>query len=133
MLIGPKKLETRRLIQNHIRRAIDQTKILGVNIGKPIIKGVMGTRNYIDLKDRAGELAYSVAKEEIITSQAFNKGQAEIIEKLLKERMEALTPEEFQGILRPAFQADEWKLVAIGGLLGLATGFVQLFGVFDGI
>ena len=133
MLIGPKKLETRRFIQNHIRRAIDQTKILGVNIGKPIIKGVMGTRSYIDLKDRASELAYSVAKEEILATQAFNKDQADIIENLLRERMEALTPEEFEGILRPAFQADEWKLIAVGGVLGLATGFIQLFGIFDGI
>jgi uncharacterized membrane protein YheB (UPF0754 family) len=49
----------------------------------------------------------------------------------LFRRMEKLNPESFEGVLRPAFQQDEWKLIVVGGVLGLAAGFVQLVTCFD--
>ncbi len=40
--------------------------------------------------------------------------------------MEALPPEEFEGLLHPVFQEDEWKLVLMGGVLGVIIGFAQI-------
>lgn len=51
----------------------------------------------------------------------------------LFERMDKLKPEAFEGVLRPAFQQDEWKLIVVGGVLGFAAGFVQLVFCFDEI
>jgi uncharacterized membrane protein YheB (UPF0754 family) len=51
----------------------------------------------------------------------------------LFRRMDKLDPEAFEGVLRPAFQQDEWKLIVVGGVLGLAAGFVQLVTCFDQI
>ena len=45
----------------------------------------------------------------------------------LCERMQQLTPEEFEGVLRPAYQADEWKLIVVGAVLGMIAGFMQLY------
>ena len=39
-------------------------------------------------------------------------------------------PEEFEGVLRPAYEADEWKLILTGSLLGMGAGFMQLYYVF---
>lgn len=36
-----------------------------------------------------------------------------------------LTDLEYEGLLRPAFKQDEWKLMAIGGILGFLVGELQ--------
>ncbi|MBC7174299.1 MAG: hypothetical protein H5U40_17775 [Polyangiaceae bacterium] len=52
------------------------------------------------------------------------------IRKTLEERMQKLDAEAFEGVLRPAFQQDEWKLILAGAVLGLAAGLAQLVYVF---
>ncbi len=46
------------------------------------------------------------------------------------ERMNALSSEEFQDLLRPCFQEDEIKLILVGAFLGLVAGVCQLVFVF---
>ena len=41
--------------------------------------------------------------------------------------MRALPSDEFKGVLHPVFQEDEIKLIAVGGLLGMGVGFLQVF------
>jgi hypothetical protein len=48
------------------------------------------------------------------------------VQDTLFSRMTCLEPEAFEGILRPAFQHDEWKLIVAGGALGLVAGVLQL-------
>ena len=48
----------------------------------------------------------------------------------LNDRMKALDAESFEGVLRPAFQQDEWKLILAGAVLGLAAGVAQLVWLF---
>jgi uncharacterized membrane protein YheB (UPF0754 family) len=54
------------------------------------------------------------------------------IRKELFERMTALDPKSFEGVLRPAFQQDEWKLILAGAALGLVAGVFQVVYVFGG-
>ncbi|RMF15726.1 MAG: DUF445 family protein [Candidatus Dadabacteria bacterium] len=49
----------------------------------------------------------------------------------LSERMKKLDPEEFEGVLRPAFQKDEWKLIALGAVLGGIAGWMQVVYMFS--
>ena len=37
-----------------------------------------------------------------------------------------LTPIEYEGLLRPAFRQDEWKLIAVGGIIGFLVGELQV-------
>ena len=48
----------------------------------------------------------------------------------LERRMKALDRESYEGVLRPAFQQDEWKLIAAGAVLGTAAGILQLVYIF---
>lgn len=48
----------------------------------------------------------------------------------LERRMKALDPESYEGVLRPAFQQDEWKLIAAGAVLGTIGGVLQLVFIF---
>ncbi|MBO0855640.1 MAG: DUF445 domain-containing protein [Nocardia sp.] len=45
---------------------------------------------------------------------------------LVIEKTALLTDDEYEGLLRPAFKQDEWKLVAIGGVLGFLVGELQV-------
>ena len=48
----------------------------------------------------------------------------------LERRMKALDRESYEGVLRPAFQQDEWKLIAAGAVLGTCAGVLQLVYIF---
>ncbi|MGB5812999.1 MAG: hypothetical protein WBG86_20875, partial [Polyangiales bacterium] len=48
----------------------------------------------------------------------------------LERRMGALDRASYEGVLRPAFQQDEWKLIVAGAALGTAAGVLQLVYIF---
>ena len=48
----------------------------------------------------------------------------------LERRMKALDRVSYEGVLRPAFQQDEWKLIAAGAVLGTIAGVLQLVYIF---
>jgi uncharacterized membrane protein YheB (UPF0754 family) len=48
----------------------------------------------------------------------------------LVERMTKLDSKSFEGILRPPFQKDEWKLIVAGAVLGGAAGVLQVVYLF---
>jgi uncharacterized membrane protein YheB (UPF0754 family) len=48
----------------------------------------------------------------------------------LERRMKALDRVSYEGVLRPAFQQDEWKLIAAGAVLGTVAGVLQLVYIF---
>ena len=47
------------------------------------------------------------------------------IEATLSHRLKLLTPTEFEDLLHPVFQEDEFTLIAVGGVLGAVAGGVQ--------
>jgi uncharacterized membrane protein YheB (UPF0754 family) len=49
------------------------------------------------------------------------------MEETLRTQMEALPSKDFEGLLHPVFQEDEWKLVVMGGALGALIGLVQAY------
>ncbi len=58
-------------------------------------------------------------------------GRAVDIRGELITRMTQLDPKSFEGVLRPAFQQDEWKLIVAGAGLGLLAGVLQLVYLFE--
>ncbi len=49
---------------------------------------------------------------------------------MFRDRIRELTPKEFQNLLRPAFQEDEWILIVLGGVTGFLAGLIHLFVAF---
>lgn len=47
------------------------------------------------------------------------------VEKTIAARLAEMPPEEFEPILRTAFQQDEWILIVTGAVLGSLVGLVQ--------
>jgi len=52
------------------------------------------------------------------------------MEATIRDKMAVLPPEDFEGVLHPAFEEDEIQLIILGGVLGAIVGVIQLFTLF---
>lgn len=123
MMNGPKAHRAKAMIKRHIKPFVEG------GVVKTLAQITVGPSGYVDLKRTIEEKAYELSVEPF-DDPDFNRERGLIVERLFRERMEALTPAEFQDLLRPAFQEDEWILIAIGGVLGFLAGVAQLIFIF---
>lgn len=121
LLTGPRSDIFLSLIDHEIRHAIDE------QTGKatPLVKIAVGGERWDRVKTT---VSATVVKEVLERSEELG-GQAASamnLPGLLESKMTLMTNEQFEGLLRPAFKQDEWKLVAVGALLGALIGELQL-------
>ena len=128
MLEGPRGERSRELLRRHSRPIVDEA----VGLVKPLAQVTVGLGGFDEIRESVGEKAVDGSTEPF-DDPLFEENRAQVVERLLRERMEALPPAEFQDLLRPCFQEDEMKLVVLGGVLGLAAGLAQLFLLFGGV
>jgi uncharacterized membrane protein YheB (UPF0754 family) len=48
------------------------------------------------------------------------------VENLIAEKMNKLTPEQYESILRPVFKDDEMLMITVGAVLGFWVGELQV-------
>ena len=125
MVFGRYAARTRAIIQKHIRPVLDQAGIL-----KLVAQLTVGASGYVDLKRALHDKAIEVSVEPF-HDESFNKSRSGVVAEAMSERMKALSPPEFQDVLRPAFQEEELQLMLIGGVLGAVTGVVQWLFIFS--
>jgi hypothetical protein len=125
MLYGPKKENTERLIRKHLEPIAWQA-VAPFEAGIEMAVG----------RDRMRAIAALIGRNALAIAALpfedwhFNRERSELVERLLRERMEEMPPEDFQGLLRPCFQEDELKLILVGAALGLVAGWAQAVFVF---
>lgn len=122
---GPLSDKLFTIIQRHVRQGVD----LFTGVSKPLVQLALGTRGYLRVKDRVGEKIMQHAPEPLQHVERY-ADEAMDIENTLRTKLQELSPEEFEGLLRPVFQEDEWKLILVGGVLGVIVGFGQLLFMF---
>ena len=54
-------------------------------------------------------------------------GLVALAEQTVREKMNKLTPEQYESILRPVFKDDEMLMVSVGAVLGFLVGELQGF------
>lgn len=114
------------MMHGHVKRAIDEQAGLSRNIYQLFA----GTKKYDELKEMAAvrfveSLPLSIHRTFEYTETALD------LETTMREKMAGLSPDEFEGVLRPAFQEDEWILILVGAALGGLAGFAQLVFLFS--
>jgi uncharacterized membrane protein YheB (UPF0754 family) len=110
----------RDLIQREVNRAIEDTQ----GVFKPLTVLSLGRVEY----ERIGQIISERAFEEFQNPDKRSYrylDEAFDIEETIAQRVGALPPEEFFELLHPVFAEDEWKLVAVGAILGLGAGCWQ--------
>ncbi|MEX0604948.1 MAG: hypothetical protein WD623_05105 [Marinobacter sp.] len=125
ILNGPNGERARNMVKKHIKPLVDET----AGMGKALTQVAFGPTGFATLKYQVGEKAVAISQTSF-TNPIFLKDRAEAVERIMVERMIALSSEEFQNLLRPCFQEDEIKLILVGGVLGFTAGVGQLLFIF---
>ncbi len=127
MLKGSGSAQLLELIELHVNDAIERY----VAVAQPYFALSVGSDDYFRMKELAVRRLFEDSDKFLryahdYANQALNIGDD------LCLKMEGLSPEEFEGVLRPAYKQDEWKLIVVGAILGMLAGFAQLYFVFGG-
>jgi uncharacterized membrane protein YheB (UPF0754 family) len=121
LLTGPKSDRLIGLVQRHVSDLVDRQ----LGLARPLVVLTVGSARYRQLKEDIAERALAAAPHTMQSAMAYAK-EALGIEQTVVEAMRALTPLEFESVLRPAFRQDEWKLILVGGILGAIVGELQV-------
>ncbi|WP_409184584.1 DUF445 domain-containing protein [Amycolatopsis sp. VS8301801F10] len=121
LLRGPKSDRLVAMVERAVGHAVDAQ----VSAAKPVVALAVGTKRLQEMKHAAAQRALA----ELPLTARYAEGyltEAMDVAKMVEQRMLALTPLEFEGLLRPAFRQDEWKLIAVGGVIGFLVGELQV-------
>lgn len=118
---GPGSDKLFALAAKEVDAAIDaQTGIAG-----PIVVLAIGTKRYRALKDRVVKLVVERLPSTLLEAQDYATGVIDL-ENTIVEKMNQLTNEEYESILRPVFKDDEPLMIAVGAILGGIVGEIQV-------
>lgn len=119
VLTGPNAGRTHVLIKRALSPMVDSVPL------RTAAQLTLGPAGYARLRGSLADRAVSYSLVPL-SDLAFNRERALVLERIFSERVRAFSPEEFQDLLRPAFQEDEWMFVVLGAVTGLIVGTVQL-------
>jgi uncharacterized membrane protein YheB (UPF0754 family) len=121
VLKGPLSDRLFERVQAHVQRAVDEQ----AGLARPLVIFAVGTDRYREMKQRVAQEIIQRLPETMKHAEDY-AGQAMDLENLLATKMKDLSVEEYEALLRPAFQQDEWILIAVGAALGFLVGEMQV-------
>ncbi len=128
ILNGPYAEKLFAMVQREVKTAIDDS----ASLARPFVSWTLGSDDYERIKAEA--VREVVARmPETLSHMTGYAHDAMAIRDTLVARLQKLTPLQFEGMLRPAFEEDEWILIAVGAALGFAVGWFQLIALFGNI
>ncbi|MES1955504.1 DUF445 domain-containing protein [Salinisphaera hydrothermalis] len=125
---GPYADKLMAMVRREVGATVDDT----LRVARPLMNWTLGEHEYQRLRRDAEQevVARMPALLERLTGYA---KQRMAVRETLIERLQSLTPAQFESMLRPAFEEDEWILIAVGAALGFAAGWIQLVFVFSSV
>ncbi|RJQ85987.1 DUF445 domain-containing protein [Amycolatopsis panacis] len=108
-----------------IQRQLDIELGRAGTLAKPLLVLAIGSRHYQDMKLAISEQIMARLPETMSYLEEYATDAMDI-RNVLVSKMKELSPQEFEQLLRPAFQQDEWILIATGAVLGFAVGEAQV-------
>lgn len=85
----------------------------------------VGTKRYEGMKNKIVTTMIARLPETMAQAQDYAARTLDI-ETLIADKMNQLTPAQYEGILRPVFKDDEMLMVAVGAVLGFLVGELQV-------
>ncbi len=122
ILRGPMSDRLFNLIQKQVQKAVDEQ----AGVAKPFVVFAVGSTKYQKMKKLVTQEIIKRLPETLKHVEQY-AGDAMDLENTLATKMTELSVEEFEHLLHPAFEQDEWMLIAVGAALGFAVGEIQVF------
>jgi uncharacterized membrane protein YheB (UPF0754 family) len=121
ILTGPLSDRFFAMVQHQVQRMVDEQ----AGLAKPILVFAVGTSRYQEMKRMVVEKTMKRLPATLKHVEKYAEDAMDIRQTLVS-KLQQLTSDEFEGILRPAFQQDEWILIAVGAMLGFLVGEAQV-------
>ena len=109
------------LVHKNVKRLVDEQ----AGVARPLVVYAVGSQRYIEMKNVVADRKKQKMPETMKYVEAYAEDAMDVRNTLVN-RMQDLTPQEFEGMLRPAFKEDEWSLIAVGAILGFLVGEAQI-------
>ncbi|MEN2751546.1 hypothetical protein AAIR29_07860 [Psychrobacter sp. FBL11] len=123
MMYGDRSAQTRELMKSHLYQILESPVV------RTTLRMGLGRREYGQLKNTIINKSITATMVPLRDPE-LNESRASKIFGLFRDRIRALSPYEFQNLLRPAFREDEMTLIVLGGLTGFLAGWLHLVLVF---
>jgi uncharacterized membrane protein YheB (UPF0754 family) len=121
VLRGPRSDRLYAMVERLVANAVDEQ----ASVAKPMVAMAVGGQRLREIKQAAARKALEHLPPTVRYAEGYLT-EAMDVAKMVERRMRGLTPLEFEGLLRPAFRQDEWKLIAVGGVIGFLVGELQV-------
>jgi uncharacterized membrane protein YheB (UPF0754 family) len=121
ILRGPRSDRLLVMVRKMVAKAVDEQ----TSVARPLVAVTIGAQRLKEMKQAAAVKAVEQLPSTVRHAEGYLT-QAMDVAKMVEERMLKLTPVEYEGLLRPAFRQDEWKLIAVGGVIGFLVGELQV-------
>lgn len=120
VLHGPLADRVFAMIQHEVRRTLSRQ----AGLAGPLVLFAVGSLRYQRMKHLIAERALALMPDTLGHIEDYARDAMDI-RNVLIAKMRELSAADFEGLLRPAFQQDEWILITVGAVLGFAVGEVQ--------
>lgn len=121
LLKGPMSARVLEMLQRHVRQTVDEH----AGLARPLLALVIGSAQYLEMKKAVADRLIRELPDALPALNTYLV-EAMDIRNTLVTRMQALSAEDFEGMLRPVFRQDEWLLIGIGAALGFLVGELQV-------
>ncbi|CBL43854.1 conserved hypothetical protein [gamma proteobacterium HdN1] len=121
ILRGPCAENVTNLIRDRITQSMDEQ----FGRARPVVRYALGKEKYDNIHEFVAERVLESIPESSRHIEKFALDAMDINNTIVS-RMDLLTPEEFEGMLRPAFKEDEKTLIIAGAVLGFLVGELQV-------
>ena len=120
VLRGPLSDRVFAMIRNQVQAAVDRN----TGLAKPLVVMTVGTTRYQDMKRSITHKVMARMPETLTHIEDYARESMDV-RNLLIAKMQALDDLQFESLIRPAFEQDEWILITVGALLGFTMGEAQ--------
>ncbi|MGW5050523.1 DUF445 domain-containing protein [Actinokineospora sp. NPDC004072] len=121
ILHGPRSDRVMAMVRRTVTKVVDEQ----ASLAKPFVAVAVGSRRFQQMKHAAADKAMSYLDETARIAAPYAQEQINL-GKVIAAKMDKLTRVEYEGLLRPAFRQDEWKLIAVGAVIGALVGELQV-------
>ena len=121
VLRGPLADRLFALIAKQVRQTLDRQ----AGPVRPLVVLAVGSGRYREIKESIAEKVITRLPETMAYIEDY-AADAMDIRNTLVSKMQELSEEEFEALIRPAFEQDEWILITVGAVLGFGIGELQV-------
>ena len=120
VLRGPLSDRVFAMVRKQVQAALDRN----TGLAKPLVVMTVGTTRYQDMKRSITAKVMARMPDTMAYIEDYARETMDV-RNLLIRKMQALDELQFEALIRPAFEQDEWILITVGALLGFSMGEAQ--------